>query len=472
MSSPPVLPPWVCANGSGRVRSIRARRIAAGFLVLAALLPLLLVVLATDRAAAQFPIRQLQQYPGAYGPGPGRPVSGPVNRPNQPATPVAPHPAVARIVVPENDGVSYGSGTLVDSRGEFGLVITNWHVIRDAAGPIMVEFADGFKSPGEVAKTDKDWDLAALSIRRPNATPVAVTANAPQPGEMLTIAGYGSGDYRMSSGQCTQYLAPGVEFPYEMVELAAEARQGDSGGPIFNQQGELAGVLFGSGPGYTSGSYGGRVLRFLATVVPGGMPGNDGQTSNTAVAMQPGPAPSNLAPSIGGESAGTAIVAGPPPQATALHQSITPVGPESRWRPPANELPGEAGALTPAAPADPGSLLSPPSRDLVSDRFDDPVLLGSGDVDPKAAVVPDRLATRGLSSEIALAPRAGTSSLAASADINSAPPDQLLAAAWQKIGGPSVLDQAKTILAAIGVLAIIVLFWRVSRRVEPEMEAD
>ena len=80
----------------------------------------------------------------------------------------------------------------------------------------------------------------------------------------------------MTSGRCTQYLAPGVDFPHEMVELAAEARQGDSGGPIFNQRGELAGVLFGSGPGYTSGSYGGRVLKFLATVVPGSAPGNDG----------------------------------------------------------------------------------------------------------------------------------------------------------------------------------------------------
>jgi len=37
-------------------------------------------------------------------------------------------PAVARIVVPEKDGISYGSGTLIDARGQFGLVISNWHV--------------------------------------------------------------------------------------------------------------------------------------------------------------------------------------------------------------------------------------------------------------------------------------------------------------------------------------------------------
>src|SRR5688500_15998564 len=46
-----------------------------------------------------------------------------------------PHPAVARIVVPEGDGAtSYGSGTLIDARDQFGLVVTNWHVVRDGTG--------------------------------------------------------------------------------------------------------------------------------------------------------------------------------------------------------------------------------------------------------------------------------------------------------------------------------------------------
>jgi hypothetical protein len=51
-----------------------------------------------------------------------------------------------------------------------------------------------------------------------------------------------------------------------MVELSAGARQGDSGGPILNQRGELAGVLFGTAAGQTTGSYCGRVRSFLASV--------------------------------------------------------------------------------------------------------------------------------------------------------------------------------------------------------------
>ncbi len=116
---------------------------------------------------------------------------------------------------------------------------------------------------------DRDSASAAVTViaERPTGR-AARPERAPQPGEILTIAGYGSGQYRAASGVCTQYVAPGLEFPYEMVEVAVSARQGDSGGPIFNARGELAGVLFGEGDGRTSGSYCGRVRWFLTRIVP------------------------------------------------------------------------------------------------------------------------------------------------------------------------------------------------------------
>ena len=95
---------------------------------------------------------------------------------------------------------------------------------------------------------------------------------------MLTIAGYGSGEYKMQSGPCAEYLAPAPGKPPEIVELAAAARHGDSGGPILNSRGELAGVLFGEGGGHTDGSYGGRVHQFLqlAAVDLRSLPQTDG----------------------------------------------------------------------------------------------------------------------------------------------------------------------------------------------------
>ncbi len=72
-----------------------------------------------------------------------------------------------------------------------------------------------------------------------------------------------------------------------MVELDVEARQGDSGGPIFNQRGELAGVLFGAGQGTTLGSFAPRVACFLATLAPD--IGQANEQALVAVADRPAP---------------------------------------------------------------------------------------------------------------------------------------------------------------------------------------
>ncbi|HWA99705.1 MAG TPA: serine protease [Pirellulales bacterium] len=182
-----------------------------------------------------------------------------------------PHPAVVRVVATEPDGASYGSGTLIDVNDAVGLIVTNWHVVEAPSARITVIFPDGFRAAANVLKTDRDWDLAAIVCAKPRVAPVRLSRVAPLPGEMLTIAGYGKGDYRSASGRCTQYLAPDPKLPYEIVELEASARQGDSGGPIFNARGELAGVLFGHSRGLTSGSYCGRVDRFLKTLTTSGM---------------------------------------------------------------------------------------------------------------------------------------------------------------------------------------------------------
>jgi hypothetical protein len=191
---------------------------------------------------------------------------GQLQPPGQPAMSGGTHPAVVRVIATDRNGFSLGSGTLVAVTESHGLVMTNWHVVRDAAGPIAVAFPNGFRSSAMVLRTDRDWDLAALAIWRPNVEPVALASVAPQPGEPLSIAGYGPGQYRTITGRCTQYVSPGFNQPFEMIELSAPARQGDSGGPIFNSRGELAGVLFGTAGGQTAGSYCGRVRVFLGSV--------------------------------------------------------------------------------------------------------------------------------------------------------------------------------------------------------------
>jgi hypothetical protein len=189
--------------------------------------------------------------------------------------------------VPEQGATAYGSGTLVDVRDQYGLVITNWHVVSDSHGNVEVVFPRGFRSQARPLKVDSDWDLAALVIWRPPISPVKLAAQPPRPGEHLTIHGYGQGQYRIATGRCTNYYAPRPNYPLEMVELDAEARQGDSGGPIFNQRGELAGVLFGAGQGTTLGSFAPRVSTFLATLAP--EIGQAKDQESVAIAERPAP---------------------------------------------------------------------------------------------------------------------------------------------------------------------------------------
>jgi len=228
----------------------------------------------------------------------------------------APHPAVARIVAPESAGTSLGSGVLVDVNDAQGLVITNWHVVRDSTAALLVQFADGFQSAGSVVHGDEVWDLAAVVIWKPSAAPVPIADRPSLVGEPLTIAGFGRGAYREESGVCRGYLSPGSGHPPELVELEATARQGDSGGAIFTARRELAGVLFGQADGRTIGSCSARVRMFLSAVGSAGFrpPAFDGSTSVVHDAPHrevvppvprwdapdPGSKPATLAPTPGG----------------------------------------------------------------------------------------------------------------------------------------------------------------------------
>ncbi len=318
-----------------------------------------------------------------------------------------PHPAVVRVIAPERDGASLGSGTLVDVSATHGLVITNWHVVRDAAGNVIVSFPDGFQTPGYVIKTDKDWDLAAVAIWRPRVAPVPISTQPPRPGDVLTIAGYGPGPYRALSGRCTEYLSPGAGFPYEIVELHGAARHGDSGGPIFNSRGELAGVLFGEGGGDTSGSYCGRVRVFLDSIG----------------AVRAPQLPANT------------LAAAPPPRVTSpAARPTTDVGllPVPQWT--------GAPAKNEVAVSSPSTVTAlPPVNRL-----------------PVTAAIPAPTATSRAAAQPQSVPRAFAAS--SSSVAGSAPGDNLSRVepfTWEDFAGHTLGEQLKTILACAGIILLL-----------------
>ena len=397
-----------------------------------------------------------------------------------------PHPAIARITVREKDGISFGSGSLVDARGQFGLVVTNWHVVRDATGEITVEFPGGYRTPiKRLLKVDADWDLAALEIERPpGVQPLPIAAALPREQEPLFIAGYGSGDYRVAAGRVKQYVAPKEGMEFEMVEVSVEARQGDSGGPMLNERGEIAGVLWGAVDGSTVGSYGGRVLSFLASIVPDGRPGSDMPLGpgSAAIAQAPRTAPQPTAEHVPNVDPFAALapqlqdqlqaMAQPPAASPSVPRNVlaspdvdpprlalvplpsrrsSPLASPTSPAPPAN-LQIDQSAITPLTPAE-----------LANIAPDTGANLG-----PEAAAITP---ADGPPASLPLAPRKGTGE-AKPTSLQNAPADQLLAAAWKQIGGTTLLEQAKTVLAAFGLLSAMVFVWRLASRVEDPGEAE
>jgi hypothetical protein len=181
-------------------------------------------------------------------------------------------PYVVRVIAFDTTGQSFGTGSYVGIHGEYGIILTNQHVVGDSEGLVHVHFPSGFSSFGAFIKGDDKWDLALIAISKPplSIPTLSISQTPSKQGDPLWIVGYGSSwVYQIAEGRCVRYMAlespkDGTASLNEILEVSVSARKGDSGGPILNQKGELAGVLFGSDMiRNTAGTYCERVNRFL-----------------------------------------------------------------------------------------------------------------------------------------------------------------------------------------------------------------
>ncbi|MDO4587101.1 MAG: serine protease [Planctomycetia bacterium] len=187
------------------------------------------------------------------------------------------YPAFARIISQghsvktkelESTSFYYGSGVYVAEQGEYGIVLTNAHVISEAEGKIQVKFPN-FSSEGVVLLVDEVWDIAALIIHKPPFLPVPITLEVPLIGEKLWLAGFGQNHdlsgFQMISGTVYKYATIELypDLPAETLMIEPGIRNGDSGGPILNQYGELAGLIWGSVGSITTGTFSLRLQAFL-----------------------------------------------------------------------------------------------------------------------------------------------------------------------------------------------------------------
>jgi serine protease Do len=140
---------------------------------------------------------------------------------------------------------SIGAGTIWHSEG---LVITNAHVAsgREQERKLRVMLQTGQSYPAQIIAIDKERDLAALAIDAKDLPTIAIGSSASlHPGEWLMASGHPWGILdALTAGIVigTGEKLPEVADDKAWIALDMKMRPGHSGGPLFNQAGEIVGI--------------------------------------------------------------------------------------------------------------------------------------------------------------------------------------------------------------------------------------
>ncbi|WP_249693956.1 DegQ family serine endoprotease [Stappia sp. WLB 29] len=138
---------------------------------------------------------------------------------------------------------SLGSGFVVDA--EEGIIITNNHVI-EGADEITANFNDGSKLAAEVIGRDSKTDIAVLKVK-PEAPLKAVSfgdSKSLRVGEWVMAIGnpFGLGG-TVTTGIVSARNRNINSGPYDnYIQTDASINRGNSGGPLFNRNGEVIGI--------------------------------------------------------------------------------------------------------------------------------------------------------------------------------------------------------------------------------------
>jgi len=189
--------------------------------------------------------------------------------------PIGPRAAVVRIYCQDDARTrSIGSGVLV-RWGKRIVVLTARHVVQDAK-KVVVELFTKRTHYVRVLKVDVIWDCAVLELvgQPEGVEPAEVEVGdvaMQREGNRLESCGYGpDGKLACNSGLFLGYKrsTQAQNGPDDWMEISGHARGGDSGGPIFNQQGRVVGVLWGTDGERVVGVQAGRVHKLLDEAIP------------------------------------------------------------------------------------------------------------------------------------------------------------------------------------------------------------
>ena len=143
-----------------------------------------------------------------------------------------------------------GSGVIIS---EDGYIVTNNHVI-DTASNIKVTFHDGTAIKASLVATDEQTDLAVLKVEKTGLIPATFgDSDALSVGDLAVAIGNPLGQL---AGSATEGIISGLEREItldgrtmKLIQTSAAINPGNSGGGLFDQYGNLIGVVVAKSAG-------------------------------------------------------------------------------------------------------------------------------------------------------------------------------------------------------------------------------
>ncbi|TYO91508.1 serine protease Do [Oceanicella actignis] len=174
-----------------------------------------------------------------------------VARPSRPLGPRLPENSPFRDLFPELFGDQGGPPRKVSSLGsgfvisQDGYIVTNNHVI-DGADEIKVNFTDGESLPAKIVGTDPKTDIALLKVEPKAPLPFVPFGDSDKArvGDWVLAIGnpFGLGG-TVTAGIISARNRDINAGPYDdFLQTDAAINRGNSGGPLFNMDGEVIGV--------------------------------------------------------------------------------------------------------------------------------------------------------------------------------------------------------------------------------------
>ena len=152
--------------------------------------------------------------------------------------------SVVCITVKTSSGSGAGSGVVLTSDG---YIVTNYHVANESSTSISVKFYDNSVYAATYVLGDEVADVALIKIEKEDCVPVEVAdSEKVEMGDSVVVIGNALGNgISITSGIVSNingtFTLDDVATP--VIQVDAAINQGNSGGGLFNEYGQLIGIV-------------------------------------------------------------------------------------------------------------------------------------------------------------------------------------------------------------------------------------